>query len=81
MELAIKELNVRESLIWTNIKLSIPGWTDDQTLFDTVDTNLGPGFHWNPPAKIGGGTLIFDNREIPLIREESTFTSAGFWHH
>ena len=31
--MGIKELNIRESLTWTNIKLSAAGWADDAQLF------------------------------------------------
>ena len=34
----ISELNARESLTWTNMKLSPTGWTDDAELFTGVDT-------------------------------------------
>ena len=36
MQEAVKELNIRESLTWTNIKLSSAGWIDDAQLFDFV---------------------------------------------
>ena len=46
----IKELNIRESLTWTNIKISLDGYTDDQNIFDAVDKILalvlnGPPIH------------------------------------
>lgn len=33
----VKELNIRESLTWANIKLSPAGWTDDAQLFSDMD--------------------------------------------
>jgi prepilin-type N-terminal cleavage/methylation domain-containing protein len=54
---ALKELNTRESLIWTNIKLSYDGWTYDSAVFSAVDTDLGPQYNWRPKPKITGGRL------------------------
>jgi prepilin-type N-terminal cleavage/methylation domain-containing protein len=48
LELAVKELNIRESLTWTNIKLSKDGWADDSTVFAAVDTDIGPQYNWGP---------------------------------
>ena len=48
LELAVKELNIRENLTWTNIKLSDDGWIDDSTVFAAVDTDLGPQYNWGP---------------------------------
>ena len=78
---AVKELNIRESLIWTNTKISLDGYTDDETIFAAVDTNLGTGFEWNPdpPDRVSGGTLIFKSASITLNRQESTEVSAGKW--
>ncbi len=39
-----KELNVRETIIWTKIKWTSAGWTDDATLFAMLDTDMG---RWN----------------------------------
>ena len=38
----IKELNIRESLTWTNLKISSAGYTRDEDLYPLIDTNLGP---------------------------------------
>jgi hypothetical protein len=77
----IKELNVRESLIWTNTKISLDGYTKDEDIFAAVDTNLGSGFEWNPalPDRIAGGTLIFKSASKTLNRRESTQSAAGKW--
>ena len=40
---ALKELNTRESLIWTNIKLSDDGWTDDSAVFAAVEKQGAKG--------------------------------------
>ena len=77
----IKELNIRESLIWTNIKISLDGYTNDEDIFTAVETNLGTGFEWNPdpPDRVTGGTLTFKSASITLNRQESTGTAAGKW--
>lgn len=77
----IKELNIRESLIWTNIKISLDGFTTDEDIYTAVDTNLGSGFEWNPdpPNRETGGTLTFKSASMALNRQESTETSAGKW--
>jgi prepilin-type N-terminal cleavage/methylation domain-containing protein len=77
----IKELNIRESLTWTNIKISLDGYTDDQNIFDAVDKILGTGFEWtpDPPDRVFGGTLTFKSASKSLTRHVSTETSAGKW--
>jgi prepilin-type N-terminal cleavage/methylation domain-containing protein len=77
----IKELNIRESLIWTNIKISLDGYTNDEDIFTAVDTNLGSGFEWNPdpPDRVTGGSLTFKSASMTLNRQESTQTAAGKW--
>ena len=77
----IKELNIRESLIWTNIKISLDGYTNDEDIFTAVDTKLGTGFEWNPdpPDRVTGATLTFKSASMTLNRQESTDTAAGKW--
>jgi prepilin-type N-terminal cleavage/methylation domain-containing protein len=41
LTVAIKELNVRESLTWTNMKISGDGYTNDGDVY-TVSVNLTP---------------------------------------
>jgi len=81
MQTAIKELNIRESLIWSNIKISLDGYTNDEDVFSAVDTNLGTGFKWNPdpPDRLTGGTLTFKTASRNLDRQESTQAAAGKW--
>lgn len=77
----IKELNIREALIWTNVKISLDGYTNDVDIFTAVDTNLGSGFEWNPdpPDRAAGATLTFKTASITLNRQESTESAAGKW--
>ena len=79
MEAAIAELNARESLTWTNKKLSPDGWIDDGDLFPAVETDLGKGFEWDPLPTDAGGTLHFGGQSIALNRVKSTYTAAGRW--
>ena len=76
----VKELNVRESLTWTNIKLSDLGWTNDGDVFSAMDTNLGADFVWTAGPAASGGTLRFRTTTIPLTRTASTTSSVGKWN-
>jgi prepilin-type N-terminal cleavage/methylation domain-containing protein len=76
---AVKELNIRESLTWTNIKLSATGWTNDGDIFSAMDTNLGADFVWTAGPAVSGGTLHFRSTTIALNRTFSTTSSMGSW--
>ena len=80
VEAAIGELNARESLIWTNIKLSNAGYTNDANLFLIIDTVLGQGFDWDGAPDATGGTLQFRSQSRILTRDASTSIVAGRWH-
>ena len=76
----IKELNIRESLVWSNIKISNEGYSTDKELYGPVITNLGSIYKWNPdPPLLTGGTLSFRSASKTLNRQESTESSAGKW--
>jgi prepilin-type N-terminal cleavage/methylation domain-containing protein len=75
----VKELNIRESLTWTNLKISSAGYIRDEDLYPLIDTNLGDSYNWNPGPTIGGGTLYFKAHSKTLTRIASTQTSAGKW--
>ena len=80
LHLGIKELNIRESLTWSNIKISADGYSTDGELFPLVDTVLGDGYHCDPgPDILTGGTLHFRGNAIALNRQQSTETAAGKW--
>jgi type IV pilus assembly protein PilA len=81
LQAAVKELNIRESLIWTNAKISLEGYADDITIFDAIDKNLGRGVEWDPgpPDRVAGGTLTFKSASRVLSRQQSTRSSAGRW--
>lgn len=79
LEAAVTELNARESLTWTNKKLSPGGWIDDEDLYGSIETVLGQGFNWNPGPAPTGGTLHYSGQSIALTRVKSTNSSAGRW--
>ena len=82
LHLGIKELNIRESLTWSNIKISSDGYTNDPDLWSVLepDLDLRGKYSWNPGPHISaGGTLHFDSNSISLNRQPSTTTTAGKW--
>jgi prepilin-type N-terminal cleavage/methylation domain-containing protein len=80
MQEAVKELNIRESMTWTNIKLSSTNWTNDADVFSAMDTNLGAEFVWTAGPNASGGTLHFKTESIALNRTPSTTSSVGSWN-
>ncbi len=76
---ALKELNVRESLVWSNMKISNDGYTTDEDIFAALDTNLGAKLKWNPGPTIDGGTLHCESQSIVLNRTHSANSTAGKW--
>jgi prepilin-type N-terminal cleavage/methylation domain-containing protein len=79
LAITVKELNVRESLVWSKIKISIDGYTTDADLFPALDKDLGAKFKWNPGPTIDGGTLHCESQSIALHRTHSTNSAAGKW--
>ena len=82
LQLGIKELNIRESLTWSNIKISADGYSNDEDLWLLVEPELDlrGKYRWDPGPDISaGGTLHFDSNSIALNRQPSTMTSAGKW--
>ncbi len=76
----IKELNIRESLTWSNLKISASGYSTDVDLWPLIETDLGPGYDWSGgPDRVSGGTLTFKTASMSLNRQQSTETSAGRW--
>ena len=79
LAITVKELNVRESLVWSNMKISNDGYTTDEDVFAALDKDLGAKFKWNPGPTIGGGTLHCESQSIVLNRTHSTASAAGKW--
>ncbi len=76
----ISELNARESLTWTNMKLSNTGWTNDADVFAGIDTNLGTEYVWTAGPNFSGGTFSFKSESSILSRTASTASSWGRWN-
>jgi len=79
LETGVRELKIRESVTWLQIKLSDTGYTDDLDLFKAVDKDLGQGYFWDPDPDISGGRLHFKSRSIDLIRVQSTPSTPANW--
>jgi prepilin-type N-terminal cleavage/methylation domain-containing protein len=76
---AVKELNIRESLVWSKLKISNEGYTTDADLFDALDKDLGAKFRWDPGPGVDGGTLHCESQLVVLNRTHSTNSAAGKW--
>ncbi len=76
----IKELNVRESLVWSNTKISNDGYSSDEDLWTFMQTDL-KGYTWGTgePGRETGGTLRFKTASKSLNRQPSTESTAGKW--
>jgi len=81
IDAGISELNGRESLTWSNIKISVTGWQDDATTFGTINIDLGVDYIWTVGPDASGGTIKFGPSGAPvaLNRIQSTENCPGFW--
>ncbi len=82
LDTGIAELNAREMLYWTNAKFQTGGWSDDDGVWAVMvlNTDLGSEYSWSPnPSNVGGATLSFGSRSIPLNRAFSTNIAAARW--
>lgn len=79
LKAGLRELNTREALVWTQMKLSDTGWPNDAGVFDAIDKNLGTGYGWDPGPNTSGGTLHYKSQSVALSRTQSTRHSVGFW--
>jgi prepilin-type N-terminal cleavage/methylation domain-containing protein len=79
----VVELNVRESLVWTNIKLGENTWPGDEVVWEQMESNtqLGSDYSWAAPGptRTGGGTILYESLAVPLVRKPSTPYSAARW--
>ena len=80
LKVGVRELNTRETLVWTNMKLSDLGWTGDDDVFGAVDKNIGNKYDWNPPPNASGGKLHYNDTSIDLTRIASTNKTTGAWN-
>jgi prepilin-type N-terminal cleavage/methylation domain-containing protein len=79
LAVAVKELNVRESLIWSNMKISSDGYTNDTDVYKALSADLGSRVKWDPGPTIDGGTLHIESQSIVLNRTHSTNSAPGKW--
>jgi prepilin-type N-terminal cleavage/methylation domain-containing protein len=76
---SVTELNGRESLTWSKVKLSTSGWVEDEGVFAIMDMGLGPDYKWSPKAKIDGGKVHYKDLMVKLDRKPSTANSPAKW--
>jgi prepilin-type N-terminal cleavage/methylation domain-containing protein len=81
IDAGIAELNGRETLTWSNNKITMTGYLDDASLFSQLDTTLGADYVWvgGPPDQDGGTLKFKESTLVPLTRSESTFEKPGYW--
>ena len=79
LKAGLRELNTRETLVWTQMKLSETGWPSDEAVFNAMDKNLGTGYRWDPGPNTSGGTLYYKSQSVVLSRTQSTRHSVGSW--
>ena len=82
IDAGVAELNGRETLTWSNLKISLSGYKDDSTLFSIIDFNLGDEYFWEEGDRpnIDGGTLKFkESAGVLLTRGESSNIRPANW--
>jgi prepilin-type N-terminal cleavage/methylation domain-containing protein len=81
IDAGIAELNGRESLTWSNEKISFSGWVSDIKTFGLVDPFLGNEYEWgtDEPVRTGGTLTYKDSAPVNLSRTESTVERPGAW--
>ena len=81
IDAGIAELNGRETLTWSNLKISESGYQDDTQLFGFVDTTLGLDYSWEGAGPdSSGGTLVFKlSTPVSLSRVGSTNERPAEW--
>lgn len=79
MKRGVRELNTRETIVWSQKKLSDSGYTTDVDIFNTINENLGIEFKWAAGPVITGGTLRYQGTTMVLTRTASTANTIGIW--
>ena len=79
LETGIAELNVRETLYWTNVKFQAGGWNNDDDVKNYPEYNTNLGSEYSLLVTPAGGTLSFRTRSENLIRTPSTNTKSARW--
>ena len=70
IDAGIAELNGRESLTWSNEKISFSGWVSDEKTFGLIDPFLGNEYEWglDEPVRTGGTLTYKDSTESTIER-------------
>ncbi len=81
VDAGIAELNGRETLTWSNIKISESGWIDDAKTFSMMDPDMGADYQWaaGDPDESGGAITFKDSAAVTLTRTASENTRPGDW--
>ncbi len=81
VDAGIAELNGRETLTWSNIKISESGWIDDAKTFSMMDPDMGADYQWaaGDPDESGGAITFKDTTSVTLMIIESEVTRSGGW--
>lgn len=74
----VSDLNGRERLTWSLLKLSSSNWMTDAQVFASLDTDMGTEYRWASLDAIGG-TLQFKGLVAALSRTPSTSGQPAFW--
>jgi prepilin-type N-terminal cleavage/methylation domain-containing protein len=80
IDVGVSELNGRETLTWALVKLSNTGYTNDQAIWDRMDSHLGADYDWPGAPLISGGILRFkQDTSASLGRVTSNVETPGRW--
>ena len=76
----INEINARESLTWSDHKISGSGFVSDAKIFGEINYSVDPNYAWNAgdPTVIGG-TIVFKGESFTLSRTVATRTQPAVW--
>lgn len=77
--IAVRELNVRESLTYYMTMISGEGYQDDDTLFAAIDFNLGAA-RWSIGPTATGGQLRIQGLSKIMARTASTKRKPAAWN-
>jgi prepilin-type N-terminal cleavage/methylation domain-containing protein len=83
LDSGLSELNGREILVWSNIKISSEGFLSDAQVFNAASYDLGDDYDWvdGPTSGAGGGgTLRFQkSRSLEMVRTVAEFDRPAVW--
>jgi prepilin-type N-terminal cleavage/methylation domain-containing protein len=81
IDAGIAELNGRETLTWSNMKITTTGYIDDAALSLQMNTSLGNDYTWDGggPGDSGGILKFKESASIPLKRTASGFERPANW--